>query len=64
MAKGVYIDMDECIGCESCAEIAPETFSFDENEGKARVINPDGNSEDEIQEAIDTCPSECIHWEE
>lgn len=64
MARVVYIDMDECIGCESCVEVAPNTFVFDENTGKASVSNPDGDPEDAIQEAIDICPANCIHWEE
>jgi ferredoxin len=28
------------------------------------VINPYGASEDEIQDAIDQCPVQCIHWQE
>ena len=63
MAK-VIIVTEECIGCESCVEICPEVFAFDENEEKAYVILEEGGPEDLIQEAIDTCPTECIHWEE
>ncbi len=64
MARVVYVDMDECIGCESCVEIAPAVFSFDESSGKASVVNPDGAPEEVIQEAIDICPASCIHWED
>ncbi|EPR30503.1 4Fe-4S ferredoxin iron-sulfur binding domain-containing protein [Alkalidesulfovibrio alkalitolerans DSM 16529] len=63
MGKNVVIDEDACIGCETCVELAPNTFAFNESVGKAYVTNPDGNSEDEIQEAIDTCPAQCISWE-
>lgn len=63
MAKVVYIDQDECIGCESCVGICPEVFAMDESSNKARVTNPDGAPEDKIQEAMDTCPAQCIHWE-
>jgi len=28
----------------------------------ARCIRQDGDSEELIQEAIDTCPVDCIHW--
>ena len=45
-------------------EICPEVFAFDEETEKARVIKETGGPENEIQEAIDTCPEECIHWEE
>ena len=64
MARGVYIDEEACVGCESCVELAPAVFQMDDDSGKAKVVNAEGASEDEIQEAIDTCPSEAIHWED
>ncbi len=63
MAKSFYIETEECIGCESCVGIAPGAFAFDESTNKARVTNIDGEPEETIQEAIDTCPAHCIHWE-
>ena len=30
--------------------------------GRCRAICQDGGSMDRIQEAIDTCPVNCIHW--
>ncbi|WP_027183931.1 ferredoxin [Desulfovibrio inopinatus] len=60
MAKKAYVDEDECIGCESCVEICPEAFELTD-EMKAHVISEDC-AEECIQEAIDTCPTECIHW--
>jgi ferredoxin len=64
MAKAVYIDEEECIGCGSCVEICPEVFQMQEGEEKAEVIKPEGGPEDLIQEAMDTCPVSCIHWED
>jgi ferredoxin len=64
MAKVVYIDEEECIGCGSCVEICPEVFQMKEGEEKAEVIKAEGGPEDLIQEAMDTCPVSCIHWEE
>ncbi len=64
MSKTVYIDEEECIGCGSCVEICPEVFKMQEGEEKAQVIKPEGGPEDLVQEAIDTCPVSCIHWEE
>jgi ferredoxin len=63
MAKRVVIDADECIGCESCVELCAEVFAFNEAEEKAEVIMPEGGPEDCIEEAIETCPTECISWE-
>ena len=59
----VVLDQEECIGCESCVEICPEVFAFDADAEKAYVIKPEGGPEEEIQEAIDSCPVECISWE-
>ncbi len=30
--------------------------------GRARVFRQDGDSTEVIQEAVDTCPVNCIHW--
>jgi len=62
MAKVPVVDQDECIGCGTCPEMAPKTFAMNDEE-KAVVINPAGDPEDAIQEAIDNCPSEAISWE-
>jgi len=64
MARRVYIDEDECIGCGSCEEICSEVFRLNEDTEKAEVIKPEGGPEDLIEEAMETCPSECIYWEE
>jgi ferredoxin len=64
MSKKVFIETEECIGCESCVELCPDVFAFDEETEKAVVIMAEGGPEDCIDEAIDTCPVECIHWEE
>lgn len=63
MSKAVYIDEEECIGCASCMEICPRVFQMKEDEEKAEVIKPEGGPEDLIQEAIDQCPVQCIHWQ-
>jgi ferredoxin len=62
MSKIVYIETEECIGCESCVELCPDVFGFDEKTEKAFVIQPEGGPEACIEEAIETCPVECIHW--
>ena len=64
MAKSVWIETAECVGCESCVELCPEVFQMDESSGKSQVILPTGGPEDCIEEAIETCPSECIHWKD
>lgn len=60
--RGVYVDEIVCIGCKHCAHVARNTFYIEPDYGRSRVIRQDGDSEDMIQEAIDTCPVDCIHW--
>ena len=40
-----------------------DVFGFDEDKEKAFVILEEGGSKECIDEAIDTCPGECIHWQ-
>ena len=60
--KGVYVDELTCIGCCHCAHVARDTFYIEPDYGRARAIRQDGDTEDVIQEAMDTCPVDCIHW--
>ncbi|MEM7770833.1 MAG: ferredoxin [Cyanobacteria bacterium P01_E01_bin.6] len=60
--KGVYVDEVTCIGCKHCAHVARNTFYIEPEHGRSRVVRQDGDIEDVIQEAIDTCPVDCIHW--
>ncbi len=59
--KGTYVDETTCIGCKHCAHTAPNTFYIEPDNGRARVFNQNGDAEDLIEEAIDTCPVNCIH---
>jgi ferredoxin len=59
---GVYVDEITCIGCKHCAHVAHNTFYIEPDYGRSRVIRQDGDTEEIIQEAIDTCPVNCIHW--
>jgi ferredoxin len=60
--KGAYVDETTCIGCKHCAHTATNTFYIEPEHGRARVFNQNGDSQELIQEAIDTCPVNCIHW--
>ncbi len=60
--SGVYVDEPTCIGCKHCAHVARNTFYIEPDYGRSRVVRQDGDSEELIQEAIDTCPVDCIHW--
>ena len=63
MAKKFYIDTDECIGCGVCSDSCPDVFGMTDD-NIAEIINMEGASEEEIQDAMDSCPVNCIHWED
>ncbi|MEH2270586.1 MAG: ferredoxin [Nostoc sp.] len=60
--NGVYVDEITCIGCKHCAHVARNTFYIEPDYGRSRVVRQDGDTEEIVQEAIDTCPVDCIHW--
>jgi len=61
MAAEVFVDQQICIGCGLCVSIVPEVFRLNDA-GVSEVLNLAGASEAKIQEAIDSCPVNCIHW--
>tara|TARA_B100000427_G_C15362499_1_gene530528 strand:+ start:268 stop:681 length:414 start_codon:yes stop_codon:yes gene_type:complete len=60
--KAVWVDESACIGCRYCGNVATNTFIMEDTYGRARAARQDGDDEETIQEAIDTCPVDCIHW--
>jgi ferredoxin len=55
----VEVDRDVCIGSGDCVDTAPDVFELDE-EDKARVIDPDGASTDDVMDAAMNCPVTAI----
>ena len=56
-----YVDEQTCVGCYNCAMVAPATFFMEDTYGSARVFHQHGDAAEIIEEAIDTCPVDCIH---
>ena len=61
MNRRPFVDQDSCISCGLCLSTCPGVFRFN-NSGKSEVYCPDGSSEQQIQQAIDGCPVQCISW--
>jgi ferredoxin len=55
----VEVDRHLCFGFGDCVDTLPDVFELDE-EDKARVIDPDAASIDEIVEAAQNCPVDAI----
>jgi len=62
MAKTPVVDQEECISCGLCVEVCPGVFRLNDRD-VSEVYNPTGAPEGKIQEAMDSCPVQCIHWE-
>ncbi|MAS27241.1 MAG: ferredoxin [Synechococcus sp. TMED187] len=60
--QAVWVDEAVCIGCRYCSHVASNTFVIEPSLGRSRAIRQDGDSTSCIQEAIETCPVDCIHW--
>jgi ferredoxin len=72
MSKKVAVNKDDCTSCSLCADTLPHYFRLDaddlaeshnsgDNVNDADIPEPDY---DAVQESIDDCPGECIHWKE
>jgi ferredoxin len=55
---GIIINTGDCIGCGVCVQISPQTFSLNEDQGKAVVISEELTSS--AKEAVDSCPVSAI----
>ncbi len=62
MARELYVDAGECTGCEYCVDSLPGVFRMGDD-GISAVMDAGGATESSIQEVIDNCPAECIHWQ-
>jgi ferredoxin len=58
----ITIDRSVCMGSGVCVTYAGQTFDQDD-EARARVTNPVGNSLEDIQVAIEACPTGAISLE-
>ncbi|KAF5737936.1 hypothetical protein HS088_TW13G00829 [Tripterygium wilfordii] len=58
--RAVFVDEIKCVGCLKCALFAERTFAIESVYGRARVIAQWADPEHKIQEAIETCPVNCI----
>ena len=56
----LQINEDTCIGCGVCSSMVDTVFGMDDEKGVAIIVDTNGASASEIQEAILACPVEAI----
>lgn len=58
----VFVDEWRCIACRNCCTVAPKVFTIEADTSRARVFAQWGNSEEDIDYAVASCPVDCIYW--
>lgn len=58
----VFVDELTCIGCQNCTAVCPATYMMEPDFGRARVMAQKVDNDESLQESIDCCPVDCIHW--
>jgi ferredoxin len=59
MSRSVHVDTDTCVGSGWCVNLAGGVFRLGPN-GKSTVVDPEGESPEAIEEAVDSCPVSAI----
>lgn len=61
----VKVNKDACIGCGACAAICDEVFEInDDGLSEAKVEEVKDEFQDEVRDAVDSCPTGAIEIEE
>ncbi|KAL2339380.1 hypothetical protein Fmac_007320 [Flemingia macrophylla] len=58
--RAIFVDEIKCVGCLKCALLAEKTFAIESVYGRARVVAQWADSPHKIDEAIESCPVNCI----
>lgn len=56
----VKVDLTTCIGAGPCAIMASLTFGIRDSDGKAIIIDPDGDNFQTVLDAARSCPVNAI----
>lgn len=58
----VFVDELTCIGCCNCTNVCPNTYQMEPDFGRARAMAQKVDNDEMLQESLDCCPVDCIHW--
>lgn len=56
----VKIDPDLCTACDLCVDTCPDVFEMGDDVAEVKVDQVPAGLEDDVKEAIESCPSEAI----
>ena len=59
--KKPIVELSDCISCGVCAEVSPTVFRLNDA-GYIEVIEKDAYPQEEVDDAIKYCPTDCISW--
>ncbi len=62
LKKVPAVDFECCILCEVCVDLAPHTFRINDA-GFVDVLSLDSYEDENINDAVNNCPRDCITWE-
>ena len=57
------VELSDCILCELCTDLCPKVFIINAND-YVQVVELNTYPEEEVDEVIKNCPTDCIEWEE
>ena len=60
--KTLTVDKNKCLGCGTCVSLCPKVFKLGDD-GKAEVIDKSADTDENIKNAIDSCPVGAISGE-
>ncbi len=61
--KQPSVELSDCISCGVCVEVSPEVFRLNDAE-YIEVTELETYPQDEVNEAIKYCPTDCISWQD
>jgi ferredoxin len=59
--KKPSVELSDCILCGVCAEVSPDVFRLSDA-GYIEVVELDTYPQEEVDDAIKYCPTDCIGW--
>ena len=63
LAEQPVVDIGTCNLCGGCVETCPEVFQLNSDAGYVEVVDLDDYPRQDVDEAINNCPVDCITWE-